>query len=161
MTRTPKALYTVLATAEMVTWTGLIAAMIARYGFGYEGSLFFVAGISHGTIFLAYCITAVVVGLNQRWAFGTIAIALLVAIPPYATLPFDRWLENATNSMAPGAWNTKATPEMTLASTDFSGFGFATLSGFFSRLPRAWPWFSQFCCCWVLPRNGEVADGRR
>lgn len=93
MTQTPKALYTVLATAEMVTWTGLIAAMIARYGFGYDGPLFFVAGISHGTIFLAYCITAVVVGLNQRWAFGTIATALLVAIPPYATLPFDRWLD--------------------------------------------------------------------
>lgn len=93
MTRTPHALYTVLATAEMVTWTGLIAAIIARYGFGYDGSLFFVAGISHGTIFLAYCITAVVVGLNQRWTFGTIATALLVAIPPYATLPFDRWLE--------------------------------------------------------------------
>jgi len=67
MTQTPKALYTVLASAEMVTWTGLIAAMIARYGFGYEGPLFFVAGLSHGIIFLAYCITAVVVGMNQRW----------------------------------------------------------------------------------------------
>jgi len=93
MTKTPHALYRVLATAEMVTWTGLIIAMIARYGFGYEGSLFFVAGLSHGIIFLAYCITAVVVGMNQRWGFGTIFVALVAAIPPYATLPFDRWLE--------------------------------------------------------------------
>jgi integral membrane protein len=102
MTQTPKALYTVLASAEMVTWTGLIAAMIARYGFGYEGSLFFVAGLSHGIIFLAYCITAVVVGMNQRWSLGTISAALVVAVPPYATLPFDRWL--VTNNKLEGEW---------------------------------------------------------
>jgi integral membrane protein len=92
MTKTPGSLYGVMATAEMVTWSGLIVAMIARYGFGYEGPLFFVAGISHGVIFIAYCITAVVVGMNQRWGLGTIALALIAAIPPYATLPFDRWL---------------------------------------------------------------------
>jgi integral membrane protein len=92
MTPSPKTLYGVLAIAEMVTWTGLIAAMIARYGLGNEGSYFFVAGLSHGIVFLAYCITAVVVGMNQRWSLGTILVALLVAIPPYATLPFDRWL---------------------------------------------------------------------
>ena len=61
MTKTPGSLYAVMATAEMVTWTGLIIAMVARYGFGYEGELFFVAGLSHGIIFIAYCITAVVV----------------------------------------------------------------------------------------------------
>jgi integral membrane protein len=92
MTKTPGSLYAVMATAEMVTWTGLIIAMVARYGFGYEGELFFVAGLSHGIIFIAYCITAVVVGINQHWGFGTIAVAVFAAIPPYATLPFDRWL---------------------------------------------------------------------
>ena len=102
MTQTPKALYTVLATAEMVTWTGLIAAMIARYGFGYDGPLFFVAGLSHGIIFLAYCITAVVVGMNQRWSFSTIVLALVMAVPPYATLPFDRWL--IKNGKLVGDW---------------------------------------------------------
>ena len=102
MTKTPGSLYAAMATAEMVTWTGLIIAMIARYGFGYEGELFFVAGLSHGIIFIAYCITAVVVGMNQRWGFGTIAVALVAAIPPYATLPFDRWLV-ARNKLE-GSW---------------------------------------------------------
>lgn len=92
MTKTPGSLYSLMATAEMVTWTGLIVAMIARYGFGYDGQLFFVAGLSHGVIFIAYCITAVVVGMNQRWGFGTIALAVIAAIAPYATLPCDRWL---------------------------------------------------------------------
>lgn len=102
MIATPGALYRVMATAEMVTWTGLIIAMVARYGFGYEGLLFFVAGLSHGIIFLAYCISAVVVGMNQRWALGTIVVAVIVAIPPWATLPFDRWLHRRRKLA--GAW---------------------------------------------------------
>lgn len=92
MTITPKNLYGVVATAEMVTWTGLIIAMIARYGFAYDGELFFVAGLSHGIIFIVYCVTAVMIGINLRWGAGTILVALLAAIPPWTTLPFDRWL---------------------------------------------------------------------
>jgi integral membrane protein len=82
-----------MAWAEMATWTALIVAMIARYGFGYEGQLFFVAGLSHGIIFLAYCIVAIIIGVNLRWSFGTIALAVLSAIPPWLTLPFDLWLQ--------------------------------------------------------------------
>lgn len=93
MTRTPGSLYRVMAAAEMVTWTLLIIAMVARYGFAYEGPLFFAAGLSHGIIFLAYCITAVMVGINLRWGLGTITVAVLSAIPPWMTWPFDRWLE--------------------------------------------------------------------
>lgn len=92
MTKTPASVYGVMAVAEMVTWTGLIIAMVARYGFSYSGELFFVAGLSHGVIFIAYCVTAVVVGVNQRWGPGVIVVSLLAAIPPWATLPFDRWL---------------------------------------------------------------------
>jgi len=33
MTKTPARLYQALATAEMITWAGLITAMILRYGF--------------------------------------------------------------------------------------------------------------------------------
>jgi integral membrane protein len=102
MTKTPGGLYRVMASAEMVTWTGLIIAMVARYGFGYDGGLFFVAGLSHGVIFIAYTITAVMVGINQRWSFGTITIAVITAIPPWATLPFDLWLHRR-NKLA-GNW---------------------------------------------------------
>jgi integral membrane protein len=90
---TPKKLYTAMAWAEMATWTALIAAMVARYGFGYDGQLFFVAGLSHGIIFMAYCIVAIMIGVNLRWGVGTIMLALLSAIPPWVTLPFDLWLQ--------------------------------------------------------------------
>jgi len=93
VTRTPGTLYRVMALAEMATWTLLIIAMVARYGFAYDGPLFFVAGLSHGIIFLAYCVTAVIIGINLRWGFGAIVLAILSAIPPWVTWPFDRWLE--------------------------------------------------------------------
>ncbi len=108
MTITPKKLYSVMAMAEMVTWTGLIIAMVARYGFSYEGKLFFVAGLSHGIIFLAYCVTAVMIGVNLKWGLGTISLAVLSAIPPWTTVPFDRWLHRHHKLDAPWALETPA-----------------------------------------------------
>ena len=123
MTKTPASLYGVLATAEMVTWAGLITAMIARYGFGYDGELFFVAGLSHGIVFLAYGLTALVVGINLRWGFGPTALAVVMAVIPFATLPFDRWL--IRKNKLEGAWRTTATTDPAPA-------------GFLDRLVRFW-----------------------
>lgn len=128
MTITPKKLYLAVASAEMVTWTGLIIAMIARYGFGYEGELFFVAGLSHGIVFIVYWVTSVTIGINLRWGAGTISLALLAAIPPWLTIPFDRWLLKKGKLEAP--WRLEGTH----STTDF---------GFLDRLVRWWisrPW---------------------
>jgi len=109
MTKTPASLYSIVAVAEMVTWALLISAMIASYGFGYEGGLFFVAGLSHGIIFLAYGLTSVVIGINLRWGFGTTAIAVMMAIVPFATVPVDRWL--LKKGKLDGAWRITATDD--------------------------------------------------
>jgi len=106
MSLSPKNLYGIVAVAETVTWTGLIAAMISRYGFGADVPWFFAAGISHGTVFLAYCTVAVLVGWNQRWSVGRVVVALLTAIPPYATIPFDRAL--VKRHLLDGPWRIKA-----------------------------------------------------
>ena len=102
----PKNLYGFVSVAETVTWTGLIIAMIARYGFGQDGSWFFVAGISHGVVFLAYCSVAVIVAMNQRWSVGRALAALVIAIPPYATIPFDRAV--VKRGLLEGDWRTEA-----------------------------------------------------
>jgi integral membrane protein len=107
MTITPKSSYGFFAVAEMVTWTGLITAMIARYGFGYDGPLFFVAGLSHGVVFLGYAAAAVIVGINQRWRFGLGIAAIFSAIVPYATLPFDRFLHK--RHLLDGSWRYEET----------------------------------------------------
>lgn len=87
----PKRLYRALAFAEAVTWTILIVAMILKYAAGVEWAVL-VGGSIHGFVFLSYALTAVIVGVNQRWNIGRIAFAVLTAIVPYATIPFDLWL---------------------------------------------------------------------
>jgi integral membrane protein len=90
----------------MVTWAGLLTAIVARYGFGYDGELFFVAGLSHGIIFLGYAAAAVIVGMNQRWSVGVGFMAITSAIIPFATLPFDRYLHK--KNLLDGPWRYEA-----------------------------------------------------
>jgi len=105
----PRLAYAVWSVFEMVTWAGLITAMIARYGFGYDGGLFFVAGLSHGIVFLGYCAGAVIVGVNQRWSPAVGFLAITSAIIPFATVPFDRWLNK--RSLLDGPWRIEATDD--------------------------------------------------
>ncbi|MFD4421217.1 DUF3817 domain-containing protein [Agromyces sp. NPDC058484] len=87
----PKRLFRTLALAEAVTWTILIVAMILKYAAGVDAAVL-VGGSIHGFVFLAYAFQAVLVGVNQRWSVGLIAFAVLTAIVPYATIPFELWL---------------------------------------------------------------------
>ncbi|MBS0023725.1 DUF3817 domain-containing protein [Microbacterium paraoxydans] len=108
MFRTPGRLYRVLAIAEAITWTILIAAMIAR-AVGAPGLVVTVGGGIHGFVFLAYAATAVLVALNQRWHPGVGVLAVVSAVIPYATIPMELWLHR-TGRLA-GDWRLEATDD--------------------------------------------------
>ena len=101
----PKRLFRTLAFAEAVTWTILIVAMILKYAAGVDAAVL-VGGSIHGFVFLAYAFSAVLVGVNQRWSVGLIAFAVLTAIVPYATVPFELWLMR--RGRLEGAWRNEA-----------------------------------------------------
>ncbi|MCR8670614.1 DUF3817 domain-containing protein [Agrococcus sp. HG114] len=101
---TPKRLYRSLAIAEAVTWTLLIVAMIAKYGFQLD-ALVPIAGPIHGFVFLSYAAMQLVVGHNQRWGLATVAIGVLTAVVPYATIPWERRLER--RGALDGGWRTE------------------------------------------------------
>jgi len=88
----PKSVYKFFATGEAITWGLLISALISRALGDLVPHAVTVAGSIHGAMFLSYCIVAVLVGLNQRWAIGRIAGAVALAVVPFATVPFDRRL---------------------------------------------------------------------
>ena len=68
---TPRSLFKTFALAEVVTWAGLITAMILR-GVGVTDSLVPIAGGVHGFVFLAYCVVTVIVWVDGRWgAYST------------------------------------------------------------------------------------------
>jgi integral membrane protein len=106
---TPRSFYRIIAIAEVVTWTLLIAGMLLKY-VARAGDLWVLIGGSlHGLVFVTYAATAVLVGVNQRWPVKLIAGAVITAIIPYATIPFDRWLEK--NDRLEGGWRTIATDD--------------------------------------------------
>jgi integral membrane protein len=63
-----------------------------------------IAGSIHGAVFLGYAVTALLVGINQRWSFGKLALAVVLAIVPFATIPFERRL--VATSALEGSWRT-------------------------------------------------------
>lgn len=105
----PKDVFGTFARIEMFTWGLLIAAIIAREVVGIAPSLFTVVGATHGLAFMGYATTAVLVSVNQRWALTRTLIAVGLAIVPFATYPFDRYLEK--NKLMEGEWRIEASKD--------------------------------------------------
>lgn len=84
----PRLLFRSFATAEAVTWAGLILALVLR-ATGVTDAAVPVAGGIHGFVFLSYCVVTVFVWVNQRWGAGTGVLGLALSIVPFATVPFE------------------------------------------------------------------------
>lgn len=97
----PRLLFRLFAFAEIVTWAGLIAALVLRFT-GVTEAAVPVAGGIHGFVFLCYCVTTVFVWVNQKWRFGTGALGLACAIIPFATVPFESSVDR--RGLLAGGW---------------------------------------------------------
>lgn len=89
----PRGLYRVVATAEMLTWALLITAMIGKYALGAPDWTMRIAGSIHGFVFLSYCVSTVVVWTDQRWPASKGILGLVLAVVPFATVPFERHVD--------------------------------------------------------------------
>ena len=98
----PLTLFRRLAIAEAVTWALLLVGMFLKYVTGTTELGVRIFGMTHGVVFIAYCLTAVFVSVNQRWSIGTVALALASAVPPFMTVWFDRRAER--RGQLAGAW---------------------------------------------------------
>lgn len=92
---TPAALYRLVARAEAVTWALLLLGMFLKYVTETTELGVRVFGMLHGVVFVAYCVTTVLVAVDQRWALSRLALGLVAAVPPFATVPFERYAERA------------------------------------------------------------------
>lgn len=102
---TPKKLFTLFAKSEAITWTLLITALVIRAFGDPIPHIVTVAGSIHGAVFLGYAVTAVLVGMNQRFGFGKLLLAVFLAIIPFATIPLERSLER--QAALEGTWRTE------------------------------------------------------
>ena len=101
----PQRLFRSLAIAEAITWTLLITGLILRATVGLDVAVV-VGGSIHGFVFLAYAATVLLVGVNQRWSIGLMALGVVTAIVPYATVPFELWL--VRRGRLEGDWRREA-----------------------------------------------------
>ena len=72
----------------MVTWAGLITALILRAN-GVTPLVVSIAGGIHGFIFLSYGFITVFVWVNERWKARIGVLGLVSAVIPFATVPFE------------------------------------------------------------------------
>lgn len=105
----PKRLYLILAIAEACTWTLLIAGLIVKAISGIDPAILTAIGGLHGFVFISYGATAILVAINQRWRFGIGLLAVVTAILPYATIPFD--IVQTRRGALNGGWRLEATDD--------------------------------------------------
>jgi integral membrane protein len=91
----PTRLYRVVARAEAVTWALLLTGMFLKYVTETTELGVQVFGMVHGVVFIAYCLITVLLWIDQQWSLGRVALGLLAAVPPFATVPFERYAERA------------------------------------------------------------------
>jgi integral membrane protein len=89
---TPRDLYRRVAVGEAVTWALLLSGMALKYSGVTEVGVQ-VFGMVHGVVFIAYCLVTALLWVDQRWSVGRLVLGLAAAVPPFATVPFERYAE--------------------------------------------------------------------
>ena len=110
MFSTPRSLYRVFALSEGVTWTLLIGGLILRATIGINPVLFTGIGGLHGFVFIAYGVSAALVGVNNRWGIARTVLAIALAIVPFATVPFEMAAERKGRLV--GEWRRAKTSDV-------------------------------------------------
>ena len=68
--------------AEAISWLGLLAGMILKYGFDDERGVS-VMGPIHGFLFIAFCFALLVTHMQERWSIQRTVVSFLEAVPPF------------------------------------------------------------------------------
>jgi integral membrane protein len=89
----PRRLYRGAAVAEAITWALLLTGMFLKYVTETTELGVQVFGMVHGVVFIAYCLATGLLWVDQRWPLSRLALGLLAAVPPFATVPFERYAE--------------------------------------------------------------------
>ncbi|WP_405433078.1 DUF3817 domain-containing protein [Micromonospora sp. NBC_00617] len=84
-------LFVAAAIAEACSWLALLAGMAVKYGPPGNELGVKVFGPIHGGLFIAYGLLVLAVARLRRWSLPVTVVALACAVPPFATVIFERW----------------------------------------------------------------------
>ncbi|HSU01979.1 MAG TPA: DUF3817 domain-containing protein [Nocardioides sp.] len=104
----PRTLYRTVAVAEAITWALLLTGMFLKYVTETTELGVQVFGMVHGVVFIAYCLATVLLWVDQRWPLSRLVMGLLAAVPPFATVPFERYAERS--GLLGDTWRLRSEP---------------------------------------------------
>lgn len=90
---TPLHLFRAAAVAEAVTWAGLLVGMFLKRVTHTTELGVQIFGMLHGIVFISFCLVTITVATDQRWSRDRLVLGLASAVPPFATVWFDRYAE--------------------------------------------------------------------
>ncbi|WP_237565383.1 DUF3817 domain-containing protein [Ornithinimicrobium cavernae] len=79
------------ALAEAVSWGLLLVGMYLKWIAQVSEIGVQVFGPIHGTLFIVYCLIALATKSVFGWSWRILLLALVAAVPPFATWWFERW----------------------------------------------------------------------
>ncbi|MFD4208706.1 DUF3817 domain-containing protein [Micromonospora tulbaghiae] len=102
--------FVVAAFAEGCSWAALLAGMAVKYGPPGNEIGVKIFGPIHGALFVVYGVLTLVVALRRRWTLVQTGLALASAVPPFATVLFERWANRRGLLDAPAPVEQPLTP---------------------------------------------------
>ena len=94
-------LFRILAVAEAITWLLLLGGMYEKYvrhGTPLGSTLF---GYVHGLTMVFYVMACGVIRPDMRWSGRETLTAIALSVPPFTTLPFERWAMRRYRALPP------------------------------------------------------------
>ena len=88
-------LFRVLATAEAVSWAGLLTGMYVKYFTDAGEAGVKVFGPIHGGVFVGYVLVTLLVSRALAWGRWTTLLGLAASVPPFGTLAFELWAQRS------------------------------------------------------------------
>lgn len=105
--------FRLIACAEAISWVGLLVGMYFKYVGSPRTELGVkVFGMAHGLVFIAFVVTALLVGIAGKWSASTWLLALLASVVPLASVIFLMWADRT------GRIGAAAFPEAGVSGSD-------------------------------------------
>ncbi|MGC9668732.1 DUF3817 domain-containing protein [Planosporangium sp. 12N6] len=103
MFRTPARAFRTVAVAEAFSWLGLLIGMFFKYVVVHNPVGVKLFGPIHGMLFLAYLGTLLMLARQERWRPLRLATGAAAAVPPFASVIFERWAARRRTAPEPAA----------------------------------------------------------
>lgn len=81
-----------VAIVEAFTWAGLLIGMFLEYVVDVTRVGITVFGPIHGVLVMVYVALGLVAAVRFKWSLKLLALTWVAAIPPFTTIPMERWL---------------------------------------------------------------------